>query len=118
MKEKAPCCTTHHVHPDAVERVREVAPAEDTLIDLAELFKVFGDSTRIRILSALMEGELCVCDIATLLEMTLSAISHQLRILRTAKLVEARRAGKTVFYRLADEHVKTILAVGIEHINE
>ena len=118
MKEQALCCEMRHVHPDAVKRVREAIPAEDTLIDLAELFKVFGDSTRIRILSVLMEGELCVCDIATLLEMTLSAISHQLRILRAAKLVEARREGKTVFYRLADDHVRTILSLGIEHINE
>ena len=118
MEEKDLCCEMLHAHPDIVKRVRESSPAEDTLIDLAELFKVFGDSTRIRILCALLEGELCVCDIATLLGMTLSAISHQLRILRSAKLVDARREGKTVFYKLADDHVRLILAVGIEHINE
>jgi ArsR family transcriptional regulator len=118
MKDQELCCEMLHAHPDAVRAVREAIPNEDALIDLAELFKVFGDSTRIRILCALFKGELCVCDIATLLGMTLSAISHQLRILRAAKLVVARREGKTVFYTLADDHVRTILADGIEHINE
>ena len=118
MKDQELCCEMRHAHPDTVKRVRAAIPDEDALIDLAELFKVFGDSTRIRILCALLEGELCVCDIATLLGMTLSAISHQLRILRSAKLVDARREGKTVFYTLADDHVRTILADGIEHINE
>ena len=112
------CCEGVQIHPEALRRVRKHIPSEDTLIDLSELFKVFGDSTRIRILCALLEGELCVCDIAKLLGMTLSAISHQLRILRAAKLVEFRKEGKTVFYSLADDHVHTILAVGIEHINE
>ena len=118
MKDQELCCEMLHAHPDVVKAVREAIPSEDALIDLAELFKVFGDSTRIRILCALFEGELCVCDIATLLGMTLSAISHQLRILRAAKLVVARREGKTVFYTLADDHVRTILADGIEHIHE
>ena len=107
-------CKCKHV----MAKIQEELPDDEILYDLAELFKVFGDSTRIRILCALFEGELCVCDIATLLGMTLSAISHQLRILRSAKLVEARREGKTVFYTLADDHVRTILADGIEHINE
>ena len=118
MNTKQDCCESVQIHPEALRRVRERSPSEDSLIDLSELFKVFGDSTRIRILCALLEGELCVCDIAKLLGMTLSAISHQLRILRAAKLVEFRKEGKTVFYSLADDHVHTILAVGIEHINE
>jgi ArsR family transcriptional regulator len=93
-------------------------PAEDELYDLAELFKVFGDSTRIRILFALFEADICVCDIAELLEMTQSAISHQLRILKNAKLVKNRREGKQVIYYLADEHVRSIINQGLEHIEE
>ena len=118
MTDEKFCCGMLHAHPETVERVRQRLPDEDTLIDLAELYKIFGDSTRIRILCALFEGELCVCDIAKLLGMTLSAISHQLRILRGSKLVSCRRAGKTVFYALADEHVHSILALGIEHVKE
>ena len=91
---------------------------ENQLYDCAELFKVFGDSTRIKILYVLNEGEKCVNDIADDLSMTVSAISHQLRILKNAELVHSRRAGKTVFYALADDHVKTILAQGMEHVNE
>ena len=91
---------------------------EDLLIDLAELFRVLGDSTRVRILYALYETELCVCDIAALLGMTVSAISHQLRILKSAKLVTFRREGKAVFYALADDHVHTILGMGMAHISE
>ncbi len=112
------CCEMLHAHPETVERVRKRLPDEDTLIDLAELYRIFGDSTRIKILCALFEDELCVCDIAKLLGMTLSAISHQLRILRASKLVSCRRSGKTVFYALADEHVHSILALGIDHIKE
>ncbi|MBQ9802701.1 MAG: helix-turn-helix transcriptional regulator [Clostridia bacterium] len=93
-------------------------PCDDTLMDVAELFHVFSDSTRIKILYVLLRHELCVCDIAALLGMTVSAISHQLRILKSAKLVRWRRSGKTVFYTLADEHVETILAQGIDHITE
>ena len=93
-------------------------PGEDTLYDLAELFRIFGDSTRIRILYVLFEAEMCVCDIAQLLGMTQSAISHQLRSLKNARLVKARREGKTVFYSLADDHVKTIINQGIEHVCE
>ena len=93
-------------------------PGEDTLYDLAELFRVFGDSTRIRILYVLFEAEMCVCDIAALLGMTQSAISHQLRSLKNARLVKARREGKTIFYSLADDHVKTIMGQGIDHICE
>jgi len=93
-------------------------PDEDQLYDLAEVFKVFGDSTRIKILYVLFEAELCVCDIAQLLNMTQSAISHQLRILKQNRLVKNRRDGKSVFYSLADSHVKTIISQGMEHIQE
>lgn len=93
-------------------------PDDEILYDLAELFKVFGDSTRIRILTALSGGELCVCDLSTAVGMTSSAVSHQLKILKQAKLVGFRREGKTVFYSLADDHVMTILCQGLEHINE
>ena len=93
-------------------------PDEDLLIDLAELFKVFGDSTRIKILTALSSEELCVCDISKLVGMTVSAVSHQLKILRSAKLVSCRREGKTVFYSLADSHVTMIIKQGLEHVNE
>ena len=88
------------------------------LYDLAELFKIFGDSTRIKILYALFESEMCVCDIAQLLNMTQSAISHQLRSLKQSKLVKYRREGKTVFYSLADAHVRTIINQGLEHVEE
>ena len=91
---------------------------EELLYDLAELYKIFGDSTRIRILYALFESEMCVCDIAQLLSMTVSAISHQLRVLKNAKLVKSRRDGKTVFYSLADDHVRSIINQGMEHICE
>ena len=112
------CCDLICTHPDVVERVRREMPGEDTLYDLCELFRIFGDSTRIRILYVLFEAEMCVCDIAALLGMTQSAISHQLRALKNARLVKARREGKTVFYSLADDHVKTIIDQGIEHVKE
>ena len=112
------CCDFIHAHEEIVERVRNQIPGEDTLYDLSELFRIFGDSTRIRILYVLFESEMCVCDIAALLGMTQSAISHQLRALKTARLVKARREGKTVFYALADDHVKTIINQGLEHVSE
>ena len=93
-------------------------PSEDELYDLAELFKVFGDSTRIRILFVLLEKDVCVCDLAETLNMTQSAISHQLKILKQNKLVKGRREGKSVFYSLADDHVRTIIEQGIDHIAE
>lgn len=116
--EEPPRCDFLHVHTATVEKVRAMLPPEEDLMDLAELYKVFGDSTRIKILYVLFEAELCVCDIAGLLGMTISAISHQLRILRGAGLVDYRREGKTVFYKLADDHVRTILGQGMEHITE
>ena len=111
-------CQVDVVHQDVVDRVREAMPTDDLLYDLAELFKIFGDSTRIKILSALNESELCVCDIASVLSMTKSAVSHQLRILRTAKLVKIRRQGKEIYYSLDDEHVGEIFSIGLEHIEE
>ena len=98
--------------------VNEKMPDEDELCDLAEIFKVFGDSTRIKILYVLFEAEMCVCDIAQLLNMNQSAISHQLRILKQNRLVKSRREGKAVFYSLADGHVRTIINQGLEHIQE
>ena len=112
------CCEFMHAHDEIVERVQKVMPGEDTLYDLTELFRIFGDSTRIRILYVLFEAEMCVCDIAALLGMTQSAISHQLKALKNARLVKSRRDGKTVFYSLADDHVKTIIDQGLEHILE
>ena len=112
------CCDFMHAHEDLVEKVRQGLPGEDTLYDLSELFRIFGDSTRIRILYVLFEAEMCVCDIAALLGMTQSAISHQLRTLKNSKLVKFRREGKTVFYSLADSHVRTIINQGLEHVSE
>ena len=106
------------VHEDVVKRVLAEMPPDETLYDLAELFKVFGDSTRIRILYALFEAELCVFDIAQLLGLTQTAVSHQLRVLKTNKLVKCRREGKVVFYSLADDHVRRIINQGLEHIDE
>ena len=112
------CCEFMHAHDEIEERVQKEMPGEDTLYDLTELFRIFGDSTRIRILYVLFEAEMCVCDIAALLGMTQSAISHQLKALKNARLVKSRRDGKTVFYSLADDHVKTIIDQGLEHILE
>lgn len=106
------------VHENTVEQVLREMPDDETLYDLAELFKVFGDSTRIKILYALFEAELCVCDIAQLLGLTQSAVSHQLRVLKASRLVRPRREGKTVFYSLDDDHVRRIIAQGMEHISE
>ena len=105
-------CADFHIHEEIVEKVDADMPDEEILYDLAELFKIFGDSTRIKILYVLFESEMCVCD------MTQSAISHQLRALKQSKLVKYRREGKQVYYALADGHVRTILDQGIEHISE
>jgi ArsR family transcriptional regulator, lead/cadmium/zinc/bismuth-responsive transcriptional repressor len=112
------CCDFYQVHDDVVKAVKEKMPDEDELYDLAEIFKVFGDSTRIKILYVLFEQEMCVCDIAQLLNMTQSAISHQLKILKQSRLVKNRREGKAVFYSLADGHVRSIINQGLEHIEE
>lgn len=112
------CCETVEVHEDLLRIVEQTMPEETELYDLAELFKVFGDSTRIRILFVLSSAEVCVCDLARVLNMTQSAISHQLRILKQNKLVKNRREGKSIFYSLADGHVSTIIAQGRDHIEE
>ena len=124
----APACEYLNVHEDAVAQVLAALPDDETLYDLSELFRVFGDSTRIKILYVLFESELCVCDIARLLNLTQSAvcllnmsqsaISHQLRILKASNLVRFRREGKTVFYSLDDDHVRSVLALGMEHVLE
>ena len=111
-------CEVEEIHHEALKAVAEKLPPEDHLLDLAELFKIFGDTTRIRILFVLFEAELCVCDLAAALQMTQSAISHQLAILKRSRLVKSRREGKSVFYSLADEHVRSIIAQGMEHIEE
>ncbi len=116
--KSVPCCEEPCVHGDVVDSVRTQLPPDEQLYDLAELFKIFGDSTRVKILCALLDAELCVCDIAKLMEVTQSAVSHQLRLLKNSKLVKFRREGKTVYYSLADDHVIHILAQGMEHVLE
>ncbi len=111
-------CEERVVHKDLVEHIREQLPDEDTLYELADLFKIFGDSTRIKILFVLLESEMCVCDIAEVLGMTQSAISHQLRVLKQSKLVSSRREGKSTVCFLADEHVRSIVAQGMSHVTE
>ena len=118
INEQIECCDCNEIHEDLLKIVNDTMPEETELYDLAELFKVFGDSTRIRILFVLFEAEVCVCDLAKVLNVTQSAISHQLRILKANKLVNSRREGKSVFYSLADGHVRTIIAQGREHIEE
>ena len=112
------CCEEHILHEDRINLVAGEMPSEEELTGLAELYKAFGDYTRIRVLFALSGGEICVCDLAEALHMTQSAISHQLRILKQSKLIRARRDGKQVFYSLADNHVKTMIDQGIEHVRE
>lgn len=114
----AECCDSLCIHEELLQKVNAQMPEEEELYDLAELFKVFGDSTRIRILFVLFEAEVCVCDLAEALHMTQSAVSHQLKILKQAKLVNSRREGKSVFYSLADDHVRTMIGQGLEHIEE
>ncbi len=114
----AEICECNAIHQDVVNRVKKGMPEEEQLYDLAELFKVFGDTTRVRILCALFESEMCVCDISILLGMTQSSISHQLRVLKSAKLVKNRKEGKVVYYSLDDEHIKHIFEQGLEHISE
>jgi len=109
------CC--NFIHEEVISRVKETMPEEEILFDLADLFKVFGDTTRIKIIYALFSSEMCVCDIAALLGMNQSAISHQLRILKQARLVKFRKDGKIVYYSLDDEHVKQIFDCGLLHIS-
>ena len=114
----ADCCEEHIVHMDAVETARSQMPGEEITTAASDFFKAFSDRTRLRILTALVSAELCVCDIASLLNMGQSAISHQLRILKQMRLVKFRRDGRSVLYSLADSHIETILAQGMEHIGE
>ena len=118
LEEADLCCDSCEVHENLVKIVNETMPDETELYDLADLFKVFADSTRIRILFVLFESEVCVCDLAKVLNMTQSAVSHQLRILKQNKLVKNRREGKSIFYSLADDHVRMIISMGREHILE
>lgn len=111
-------CSHGGAHKEIAEKVAKVNPDEEVLFKAAELLKIFGDSTRIRIIFVLCRQELCVCDIAKLLNMTQSAISHQLKVLKEARLVSSRREGKTIFYSLCDEHVKTIFYQAMEHVME
>ncbi|KAB3526236.1 ArsR/SmtB family transcription factor [Alkaliphilus serpentinus] len=116
-KQGIETCSCTIIHEDVVHNVKESMPREEKLYDLAELFKVFGDSTRIKIIYALFESEMCVCDIAAVLGMNLSAISHQLRILKQSGLAKFRREGKIMYYSLDDEHVMNIFQQGFDHIN-
>jgi len=115
---EAECCDVVAAHDEIVQKVKGGMPAEETIKALADFYKVFGDATRVRILCVLLQAEVCVCDLAELLEMTQSAISHQLRVLKQMKLVKNRREGKTVYYSLADGHIQTIISQGMEHIAE
>ena len=115
---KSSVCDCEVIHADIVEAVKKQMPSEEKLYDLADFFKIFGDSTRIKILWALDNEEMCVCDLAVLLNMTKSAVSHQLKTLRQEKLVKYRKEGKTAIYSLLDNHVKDIIEIGLEHIEE
>ena len=118
MKRVTPVCDCDVIHGETVKRVRKQLPKDEDFYDLADLYKMFSDSTRVRILWALSREEMCVCDIAVLLDMTKSAISHQLRALRLSNLVKYDKRGKEVYYSLADNHVKDILSRGFEHVRE
>ncbi|NLU52988.1 MAG: winged helix-turn-helix transcriptional regulator [Clostridiaceae bacterium] len=118
MPKNEVICDCEVIHEDIVEKVKKNMPDESELYDLSDFFKVLGDSTRAKILWALDESEMCVCDLAVLLNMTKSAISHQLRLLKQANLVKYRREGKVVYYSLSDDHIKSIFETGLEHIRE
>lgn len=111
-------CETNEIHPENIIHAKEKMPEESLLYDLAEFFKTFGDSTRVRIVAALIGGEMCVCDLASVLNMSVSAVSHQLRILRAAKIVRPKRQGKQIFYSIEDHHVGILYSVALEHIRE
>ncbi|WP_082729391.1 ArsR/SmtB family transcription factor [Leptotrichia sp. oral taxon 847] len=117
-KDEIPTCETKTIHNEVIKKVKKNFPKEEIIINTAEFFKVLGDATRMKILSALFQEEMCVCDIANLLNMTQSAISHQLRVLKQTRLVKYRKEGKVVYYSLEDEHVKHIVDESISHILE
>jgi len=118
MNKDENICELLHAHTEIVKKVSESTPSADKLYSVSELFKAFGDTTRLKILYALHESELCVCDIAAVVGMSSSAVSHQLKVLKQVCLVDFRREGKTVFYFLADDHVRTMLENAMEHISE
>lgn len=118
MKKSVPLCESTAIHKDIVENVKNQIQDEEVIYDLGEFFKLLGDGTRMKILNALFYSEMCVCDIASLLEMTQSAISHQLRVLKQGRLVKYRKEGKVVYYSLDDDHVKHIVEEGLKHIQE
>jgi len=112
------CLTTPCIHPETIQRVAALMPEADIMAELAEFYKLFGDGTRLRILTALSIAELCVCDLSALLNMKQPAVSHQLRVLKQGRIVRARREGKVVYYALNDEHIRHVLRVGWEHLGE
>jgi len=116
--EKIDLCSCNVIHNDIVKKVKESLPTDETMFDLSEFFKVFSDSTRIKILSSLLVSEMCVCDLAAVLGTSQSAISHQLRLLKAFRLVKSRKAGKVVYYSLSDDHVKSIIELGLAHLSE
>lgn len=118
MPKNEELCECDIIHNDIVKNVKEQFPQDEMIFNLADFYKIFGDTTRVKILYALDKAEMCVCDISALLDMTVSAVSHQLKVLRESNLVKNRREGKIVYYSLADEHVKSILECGMEHISE
>lgn len=118
MGKNSVLCRTHEVHRNLLKIIEEHMPSDEKLFDLSELFKVFGDSTRMKILFILFETEVCTCDLAEVMKISSAAVSHQLKILQRAKLIKNRRDGKAVYYSLADDHVKTIISQGINHIEE
>ena len=111
-------CNCNIIHGDTVSRVKDLLPKDEVLYDLAELFKAFGDSTRVKLLCALFESDMCVCDLAALLGISQSAVSHQLRTLKSSRLVKFKKIGKAVYYSLDDEHIQSIFNQGFEHITE
>lgn len=115
---KIESCSCNIIHKDTVDKVKSLIPNDEILYDLADLFKVFSDSTRIKILCALFQSELCVCDLAALLNMSQSAISHQLRVLKSSRLVKFRREGKVIYYSLSDDHIEHIFNEGFKHVTE
>lgn len=118
MPKNEETCECEVIHDEIVKKVKSTFPKDEMIFDLADFYKIFGDTTRVKILYALDKSELCVCDISALLEMTVSAVSHQLKILRDSNLVKTRREGKVVYYSLADHHVQEIIECGMEHISE
>ena len=117
-KLEVECCEVTCIHEEKVHMVQKLLPDDELINELADFYKVFGDATRVKILYVLLESEMCVCDLAAILKMTQSAISHQLRVLKQMKLVKNRREGKTVYYSLTDGHIQNIISQGMEHLIE